>query len=65
MQPDGTTVGRWWRRYLSILEQTFVKIVDMLQLIGVKNKTKSAFRKRVVDLDVNLGTVKFSQPSQA
>jgi len=31
--PDRTTVGRWWRRYLSLLEATFVNIADMLQLI--------------------------------
>ena len=31
--PDRTTVGRWWRRYLSILEETFISIVDMLELI--------------------------------
>ncbi|MCW3995238.1 MAG: transposase [Candidatus Bathyarchaeota archaeon] len=31
--PDRTTVGRWWRRYLGILEETFVNIADMLQLI--------------------------------
>ncbi len=31
--PDRTTVGRWWRRYLSLLEETFVNIADMLQLI--------------------------------
>ena len=31
--PDRTTVGRWWRRYLSLLEETFIKISDMLQLI--------------------------------
>jgi transposase len=31
--PDRTTVGRWWRRYLSLLEETFVNITDMLQLI--------------------------------
>jgi hypothetical protein len=31
--PDRTTVGRWWRRYISILEETFINIVDMLQLI--------------------------------
>jgi len=30
--PDRTTVGRWWRRYLTILEETFIKIADMLQL---------------------------------
>ena len=31
--PDRTTVGRWWRRYHDILEQTFLKTADMLQLI--------------------------------
>lgn len=30
--PDRTTVGRWWRRYLSLLEETFLKIADILQL---------------------------------
>jgi hypothetical protein len=30
--PDRTTVGRWWNRYLSLLEKTFVKIADILQL---------------------------------
>jgi transposase len=31
--PDRTTVGRWWRRYLSLLEETFRKIAGMLQLV--------------------------------
>jgi transposase len=31
--PDRTTVGRWWRRYLHLLEETFITIADMLQLI--------------------------------
>ena len=31
--PDRTTIGRWWRRYLSLLQETFVNIADMLQLI--------------------------------
>lgn len=31
--PDRTTVGRWWRRYLSLLEETFRKISGMLQLV--------------------------------
>ena len=31
--PDRTTVGRWWRRYLGILEETFINIADMLQQI--------------------------------
>jgi transposase len=30
--PDRTTVGRWWRRYLRLLEEIFVKIADILQL---------------------------------
>jgi transposase len=30
--PDRTTVGRWWTRYLSLLEETFDKISGMLQL---------------------------------
>jgi transposase len=32
--PDRTTVGRWWRRYFSLLEETFIKTADMLQLIA-------------------------------
>lgn len=31
--PDRTTIGRWWRRYLSLLEETFAKTADMLQLV--------------------------------
>ena len=31
--PDRTTVGRWWRRYFSLLEETFGKISGMLQLV--------------------------------
>lgn len=31
--PDRTTVGRWWKRYLDLLEQTFLKTANMLQLI--------------------------------
>jgi hypothetical protein len=31
--PDRTTVGRWWRRCLSLLEETFINMADMLQLI--------------------------------
>jgi hypothetical protein len=30
--PNRTTVGRWWRRYLWLLEETFIKIADILQL---------------------------------
>ena len=31
--PNRTTVGRWWRRYLDLLEETFKKDVGMLQLV--------------------------------
>jgi hypothetical protein len=31
--PNRTTVGRWWKRYLDLLEQTFLKTANMLQLI--------------------------------
>jgi hypothetical protein len=31
--PDRTTIGRWWRRYLCLLEETFTKISSMLQLV--------------------------------
>jgi transposase len=32
--PDRTTIGRWWRRYLTLLEETFAKIADILQLVA-------------------------------
>jgi len=32
--PDRTTVGRWWTRYLDLLEETFLKISGMLQLMS-------------------------------
>ena len=31
--PDRTTIGRWWRRYLPILEETFKKTADIIQMI--------------------------------
>ncbi len=31
--PDRTTVGRWWKRYLTLLEKTFAKLADMLRLV--------------------------------
>jgi transposase len=31
--PDRTTVGRWWRRYIGLLEETFERIANMLQLV--------------------------------
>lgn len=32
--PDRTTIGRWWRRYINLLEETFEKISGMLQLVS-------------------------------
>jgi hypothetical protein len=31
--PDRTTIGRWWRRHLALLQETFKKTADMMQLI--------------------------------
>ena len=31
--PDRTTVGRWWRRYLNVLEETFKKNADIIQVL--------------------------------
>ena len=31
--PERTTIGRWGRRYLSLIEEIFEKIADMLQLV--------------------------------
>jgi hypothetical protein len=38
--PDRTTVGRWWRRYLHFLEETFIKIANILQL-AIQQKSQS------------------------
>ena len=32
--PDRTTIGRWWRRYFSLLEEVFERISDLLQLLA-------------------------------
>jgi len=32
--PDRTTVGRWWRRYINVLEETFKKIADIVQVLA-------------------------------
>jgi len=32
--PDRTTVGRWWRRYSSLLEEIFKKTADILQVLA-------------------------------
>ncbi len=32
--PDRTTVGRWWRRYRNLLEETFTSLSSMLQFIA-------------------------------
>jgi DDE family transposase/transposase-like protein DUF772 len=47
--PDRTTVGRWWRRCLSLLEETFVKIADILQL-AVPTKIAVVDSTPLVDL---------------
>ena len=47
--PDRTTVGRWWRRYLTILEETFKKIADIIQVI-VPTTTLIADSTPLVDL---------------
>lgn len=47
--PDRTTVGRWWRRYLSLLKETFGKISGMLQLV-VPTTTLIADSTPLVDL---------------
>jgi ribosomal protein L30/L7E len=31
--PDRTTIGRWWKRYINVLEETFRSITNMLQLL--------------------------------
>ena len=35
--PDRTTVGRWWRRYLSLLEETFIKISTCFNCLSQPN----------------------------
>jgi hypothetical protein len=31
--PDRTTIGRWWKRYLTILQETFKKTADIIQML--------------------------------
>jgi transposase len=31
--PDRTTIGRWWRRYLSVLQETFRKTAGIIQML--------------------------------
>jgi IS5 family transposase len=31
--PDRTTIGRWWRRYLNLLEEAFQKTADIIQVL--------------------------------
>jgi hypothetical protein len=47
--PDRTTVGRWWRRCLCLLEETFVIISDILQL-AVPTKIAVVDSTPLVDL---------------
>ena len=32
--PDRTTIGRWWRRHLNLLEEVFQKTADIIQTIA-------------------------------
>jgi transposase len=32
--PDRTTIGRWWRRYLNVLEATFKKTANIVQVLA-------------------------------
>jgi transposase len=32
--PDRTTVGRWWLRYINVLEETFKKTADIVQVLA-------------------------------
>jgi hypothetical protein len=47
--PDRTTVGRWWRRYLRLLEEIFVKMANILQL-AIPTKTAVIDSTPLVDL---------------
>jgi len=47
--PDRTTVGRWWRRYLNVLEETFRKVADIVQVLA-PTKTLIADSTPLVDL---------------
>jgi IS5 family transposase len=31
--PDRTTIGRWWRRYINVLQETFKKTADIIQVL--------------------------------
>jgi transposase len=46
---DRTTVGRWWRRYLRLLEEIFVKIADIIQ-IAIPTKIAVVDSTPLVDL---------------
>jgi len=47
--PDRTTIGRWWRRYLTVLEETFKKTADIIQIL-VPTTTLIADSTPLVDL---------------
>ena len=32
--PDRTTVGRWWRRYINLLEEVFKKTANIIQVLA-------------------------------
>ena len=47
--PNRTTIGRWWRRYLNILEETFKKTANIIQVL-VPTTTLIADSTPLVDL---------------
>ena len=47
--PDRTTIGRWWKRYLKILEETFKKTAAIIQVI-VPTTTLIADSTPLIDL---------------
>jgi len=47
--PDRTTIGRWWRRYLNLLEEAFRKTADIIQTL-VPTTTLIADSTPLVDL---------------
>lgn len=47
--PDRTTIGRWWRRYIAVLEEAFHKTANIIQAI-VPTTTLIADSTPLVDL---------------
>jgi hypothetical protein len=47
--PDRTTIGRWWKRYLTLLKETFQKTANIIQTL-VPTTTLIADSTPLVDL---------------